>query len=496
MKKLFLLCLLTGCISIMCQNNNNIIKEISENDPTISIRLLFQTGSQDDPKGKEGLATITAQMLTDASTKQNSYDMILQKLYPMSANYEAQVDKEVTVIAGRTHKDNWTEFYKLFKQAVLEPAFEQSDFDRIKKEHLNYLENTLRYSNDEELGKQALNQFIFQGTSYDHPEQGLIERVKNLTLKDVESFYKQHYNFANLKIGLGGSFSSQMESEIYKDMKNLPEGTLNKTTIGQVQAIDGLEFLLIDKDVESTAISLGFPITLLRSDADFAAMWLANSWLGEHRNSSSHLYQVIRETRGMNYGDYSYIEAFPNGHARQFPPTNVGRHEQIFQIWIRPVQNHARLFALRAALRELDKLVKEGMSEADFELTKNFLSKYYLHFAPTTMQRLGFKLDDYFYGLDYNFLENFASMINSLTLEQVNTAIKKYLQAQNIKIVMVTQDAQSLKNDLLNNISHPMTYTTPKPESVLEEDKKIAAYPLPATADKIKIVNVSDMFVN
>ena len=101
MKKLFLLCLLTGCISIMCQNNNNIIKEISENDPTISIRLLFQTGSQDDPKGKEGLATITAQMLTDASTKQNSYDMILQKLYPMSANYEAQVDKEVTVIAGR-----------------------------------------------------------------------------------------------------------------------------------------------------------------------------------------------------------------------------------------------------------------------------------------------------------------------------------------------------------------------------------------------------------
>ncbi len=111
-----------------------------------------------------------------------------------------------------------------------------------------------------------------------------------------------------------------MESEIYKDMKNLPEGTLNKTTIGQVQAIDGLEFLLIDKDVESTAISLGFPITLLRSDADFAAMWLANSWLGEHRNSSSHLYQVIRETRRYELWRLFLYRGFSQRTCTSIPP--------------------------------------------------------------------------------------------------------------------------------------------------------------------------------
>ena len=63
-------------------------------------------------------------------------------------------------------------------------------------------------------------------------------------------------------------------------------------------------------------------------------------------------YQIMREERGLNCRDYAYIEHFPLGYARQFPP-NVARHQQIFQVWIRPVPNETRVFAFRAALREL-----------------------------------------------------------------------------------------------------------------------------------------------
>ena len=72
---------------------------------------------------------------------------------------------------------------------------------------------------------------------------------------------------------------------------------------------------IVEKDAPATAISIGFPIDVLRGSKDWYALAVANSWLGEHRNSSSHLYQVIREARGLNYGDYSYIEHFPNGGA-------------------------------------------------------------------------------------------------------------------------------------------------------------------------------------
>ena len=69
---------------------------------------------------------------------------------------------------------------------------------------------------------------------------------------------------------------------------------------------------------------MGFPIDVLRGAQEWYALAIANSWLGEHRNSSSHLYQVIREARGLNYGDYSYIEHFPAAGGCMMPPQNVG----------------------------------------------------------------------------------------------------------------------------------------------------------------------------
>ncbi|RMH75524.1 MAG: insulinase family protein, partial [Calditrichaeota bacterium] len=175
-------------------------------DPTISFRLLFKVGSQNDPQGKEGLAVLTASLLTQGATQKHSYEEILELLYPMAASIEAQVDKEMTVIYGRIHKDNLEAFYQLLKEVVLEPAFDEDDFRRVKSDQLNYIQKSLRYAQDEELGKEVLYEFIFQGTPYRHNEEGTVKGVEAITLEDVKQFYRQHYTRANLLIGLGGGF--------------------------------------------------------------------------------------------------------------------------------------------------------------------------------------------------------------------------------------------------------------------------------------------------
>jgi len=83
--------ILFGCRSSL---KDNIVQLKVPSDPTISFAIWFKVGSQNDPTGKEGLANLTAAMLTEASTQQNSYDQILEKLYPMAASYGASVDKE------------------------------------------------------------------------------------------------------------------------------------------------------------------------------------------------------------------------------------------------------------------------------------------------------------------------------------------------------------------------------------------------------------------
>ncbi len=488
-----MLCCMTfaGCRSKI--NQQAVLLKVPS-DPTISFAIWFKVGSQNDPMGKEGLARLTASMLTEASTLQNSYDQILEQLYPMAASYSASVDKEMTVINGRIHRDNLDRYFELFTQAILSPAFKQEDFDRIKSNTINYLEKTLRYANDEALGKEVLYQAIFEGTPYGHPEAGLIESVQSITLDNVKNFYRTYFTRDNLVIGVGGGFDPQLVRRLSQSLNQLPAGTPGPVEKPSPLSIQGRQVILVEKDTRSSAISIGFPIDVLRGADDFYALWLANSWFGEHRNSSSHLYQVIREARGMNYGDYSYIECFPNGWARQFPAPNVGRRQQIFEIWIRPVQTDAAHFAVRAAIRELQKLVDHGMSEQDFELTKKFLKKYYLHYAPTTSLRLGYKLDDAFYGID-DHLKKLPQMLDRLTLADVNAAIKRHLQYQNLKIVIVTNDATALRRALIDDAPSPMRYTTPKPPEVLAEDQEIERYPLNIQPENVTIIKVADLFM-
>ena len=250
--------------------------------------------------------------------------------------------------------------------------------------------------------------------------------------------------------------------------------------------------MIVEKDAPATAISLGFPIDLLRGQKDFYPLALATSWLGEHRNSSSHLYQVIREERGLNYGDYAYIEHFPNGGMRSSPPQNAARRQQLFEIWIRPVPNETRLFALRAALREFDHLVERGMTQSQFDLTRSFLSKYVLHLAPTTMERLGYALDDQFYGIEGSYLENYRTALKTMTLADVNNAIKKHWANHAMTIAVVTRDATSLREMMQAEAASPITYKTAKSETILAEDKEIMVYPI--RAKNIQVVPVDSLF--
>lgn len=488
---LLLAFLLFGCSNM---KDENLVLYPVKDDPTISFKIWFKVGSQNDPKGKEGLAALTAGLLSEGATKNNSYDQILEKLFPLAAGYSCNSSVEMTIFNGRVHKDNLDEYYPIFIDALLNPAFKEEDFNRIKQRTLNYLNTTLKYSSDEELGKAVLYNDIFDGTPYGHLTIGTISSIKSITIGDVKEFYNKYYSKNNFVIGLGGGYDEALIDRLQNDLAKLNDVQVDEIGKPQPEKIDGLNFTLIEKEAPATAISMGFPIDLVRGSKEWYALAVANSWFGEHRNSSSHLYQIIREERGLNYGDYSYIENFPNGGSYQMPPTNVPRRQQIFEIWIRPVPNETRHFVLRTALRKLQMLVDNGMTKEDFELTRNFLKKYVLNFAKTTSSRLGYAIDDKFYGIDGSHLELFRKMMDEITLEDVNNAIKNHLQYDNMKIAIITKDAESIKNNLVANITSPIEYSTPKPESVLEEDKNIIDYKLNIDQNKINIIQVEELF--
>jgi zinc protease len=464
-------------------------------DPTVSFALSFRVGSMDDPPGQEGIAALTANLLTQGATARNSYEQILEKLYPMAAGYEASVDKELTTIRGRVHRDRQDEFLGLLLDAVLQPAFRDEDFERLRGDAVNFIRGTLRFSSDEELGKAALTAAAYRGTSYAHPVAGRVATLTALTVDDVRNFYRRHFAQARLTAGLGGSFTAPLLTRLEQSLATLPPGERDRVPPVVAPAAAGRRVVLVEKPGADASISLGFPLRVCRGERDFYALALANSWLGEHRHSASHLYHVIRATRGLNYGDYSYIEAFPDGGRRQMPPVNVPRRSRLFEIWIRTLPNDQAVFALRSALRELERLIEKGLKREDFELTRRFLGNYTLHYAPTTAARLGYAIDDAFYGIEGDgHLARFRERLEELELDEANSAIRRHWQTASFSLAIVTGAADAVATALASGAPTPITYPNPMPQAVQDEDREIAAWPIDIDGAAIERWPVTSLF--
>ena len=469
------------------------VAQLPDKSPLVTFRIVITAGSAADPADKPGLAYLTAMLLANGGSKDMTYQQIEDAMFPMAAWLSAQVDKEMTTFSGATHTDNLKEYYKLLRAMLLDPGWREDDFRRVKDDALNFLRVNLRGNNDEELAKEVLYQDIYQGTPYGHYSVGTVSSLEKITLDDVKAFYHSQYSQTNLILGIAGGFSPSFLEAIKKDFRALPEGAGFRPREKYAPAIQATRAVIVDKDTRSVAISIGFPILITRASADFPALLVATSYLGQHRMSGGVLYDEIREKRGLNYGDYAYLEYFPRGMFQFEPDPNLARLHQIFQIWIRPVEPPNARFALRLALYELDKLIKNGVPQDAFERTRSFLSKQVNFLTRTKDAELGYDIDSIFYSIPH-YGQYLKTALAKLTRDDVNRAAKRWLHTDHLAIVAVAKNGEELKKELAGDGPSPITYNSPKPEAILAEDKIVEKWPLRLSADNIKVVPVDQVF--
>lgn len=482
------------------------------NSNKVVIKLMFRNGSISDEPGKEGINQAVSELVVQGGTRELSYSDIQDRIYPMAARYGVSSDKEVTVFSFEVHQDHLDEVYPILKGLILSPRFAEEDFSRVMVNQQNYVDQVIRASSDEDYSKVALEDILFRGSNYQHMKQGTSEGVGNITLADVREHYQRLFTKNNLTIGIAGNYSDGFLQQLIQDMAELPDTMPVLPEPGAARMPNGIEVEIVAKEgAFGSVIFTGFPLDLTRADDDFAALMVANSYLGEHRKSYSRLYEKIREQRSMNYGDYSYIEWYENGGRNMLPPSGVPRSSNYFSMWVRPVQIAAQLheqypeladieighahFALRMIVKELAALVENGLSAKDFAATRDFLLSYTKLYAQTPSSRLGYLMDSKFYGRD-DYLLELDQLLKALTLEDVNEAIRKYWQTENMFVTIITDvsEAQPLADSLLKNLSSPMSYSNVVreglSEALREEDALVADYQLNITS--VKVVDSKD----
>lgn len=480
----------------------------------VVIKVRFANGSIADPKGKEGLTYAAAQLVTQGGTKEMTFSEIQDKIYPWAAGYNVVVDKEATTFTFAVHVDFLDQFYPIVKGLLLTPSFADADFQRTKKNQQNYVDQVIRASSDEEYSKRALEDLLFRGTNYQHKVQGTSASVQSITLYDVQQHFANTFTKNNVSIGIAGNYSPAFLKQLKADIAMLSDKKFVSPKPGKANTPDGVQVEIIAKDnAFGSAIFTGTPLAITRSSKEFAALMVANSYLGEHRKSYGKLYQKIRETRSMNYGDYSYIEWYNNGGGYMLPPSGVPRSSNYFALWIRPVQiakqlktqykelsdikiGHAH-FALRMAIREVDNIIKNGLSKEDFEATRTFLRSYTKLYVQTPNEQLGYLMDSRFYGRK-DFISEIDKELAKLTVKDVNAAVKKYWRTNNMFVTIVTDrsEAEELAKSLKENTPSPMAYSdavkSGLPKEVLAEDDVVAVYKL--NVKNVTIVDSKETF--
>ncbi len=464
-------------------------------DPLVTVRVVFESGSADDPPGQEGLTRLTARLMAEGGTEPLDTAAFARSLFPLAARVDFYVDRDMTTFTGQVHRDHAAAFYALLRDVLLRPRLGADDFTRLRTQTRSSLTMGLRGSNDEELGKEALQALLYRGHPYAHPALGTEAGLDGLTIEAVRAHRARVFSRARVLGGIAGAFPPALEESLRADLAALPPGDDTRAPLPSPVRPEGMRVLLIDKPAASaTAVSFGRPLSITRNDPDHAALQLVTSYLGLHRQSVGVLYQTIREARGLNYGDYAYAEHYVQESSGRFPRPNLQRRQQYASVWLRPVPNRAAHFALRAAVRALDRVATAGVPPDDVTRVRGFLGGYVGLYTQTASTRLGYSLDDLWAGASGTWADRQRAAWASVDTPLTQRLAAEHLGVRDQWVVIVTPNAQALAEALVADAPSPITYDSPKPAEVLAEDQEIAAFPLRVRREDVRVVPVAEVF--
>ncbi len=472
--------------------------ELRSSSPVLDVRVVFAAGSADDPAGKEGLTRLTAHLMAEGAAGELSYAAREAALFPMAASIDVQVDREQTTFVGRVHRDHVARYLDLLLDVLARPQLTASDLERVRAQQQSALLLGLRGSNDEALGKEVLAAMLYEGHPYGHPELGTERGLAAITRADVVAQRARVFCGGRLTLGLAGAPPIQISlagGGLVGQLATLGQSTCEgRAVLPEVVRREPRIWIVEKHEAASTAVSMGVPIDVTRADDDYPALLLGSVYFGQHRQFAGRLMQKMRGDRGLNYGDYAYAEHFVQDGWSRFPRANTARRAQSFSIWLRPVPHDKAHFAIRMAVRELRDFVARGMTAEEFGRIRAFATQYFGLYLQTDSRRLGFAIDDRFYGLEDSWLARLRRSWATLTAADVNRAVARHVDPRRLEIAVVTNDGAALRDALASERPSPIAYQAPPSEAVLAEDRSIIPYRVGIAAARITVVPVAQTF--
>lgn len=317
----------------------------------------------------------------------------------ISANIGSSTTYDYGQVSLRCVKQFWDTSWDLFADAIINPAFTEAEYALLKEQLINNVKQSAS-DPDSQLNNIAMANF-FKGKNYAKIPSGTEESLQNISLDEIKAYYSSLIGKKRISFVVVGDIDKKDISEKIKStFTSLKEGTL-PTIENDIKTTSG-KTLIEDRDIATNYI-MGQMDAPKMDSKEGVAMRIAMSIL------SDRLFVEIRTKRGLSYAPYSFYD---NSIVEN--PYNA-----IYVTTINPKES------MKVMVDEIDKLRTVGYTAKELtDVKQGFLTSHYMGLETMASQSRNLGLADL--KGNWEMAEEFANIVNDISLEDINGAIKKY----------------------------------------------------------------------
>ncbi len=397
--------------------------------PLVAFRMVFKSGSAFDPPGKAGLADLTAGLLRKG-TKTRSATQIAEEIDFVGGSLGAGSGRDATYATCQVLKKHFDVGLNLLSDIILNPTFKEDEIERLREQTLAGIKQ--QKDDPDAVADEKFREFLFGDHPYGRPSEGTETSVAALTRDDIVNFHKNYYVPNNAILAVVGDVTSgEVIDKVKAKFSGWGGASVALPTFAEPPEIKGYQILLVDKpDLTQTYVRVGH-LGVDRSNPDYFAMKVMNYILGGG-GFSSRMMDEIRSKRGLTYGIHCSFD---------FNKLKGAYTVETF------TQNDSTTSAIKAIIEQIERIRSGGVTDKELEDTKSFYTGYFPLQLETPDQIATQILNVELYDLGEDYLKDYRQNINAVTKEDILMAARKYLNPDNMKLVVVGK-ADEVKSSL------------------------------------------------
>jgi len=399
--------------------------------PTVVMNMMFDAGYSTDQMTSPGTASLAMNLL-DEGTKNLNALQISEQLDMLGAGIGSYSDLDMSYISLNTLKGSLEESLDLYADVIINPAFPQAEFDRLKKEQLNNIKR--EKSIPIQMAIRSFPKFLY---GEDHPYSqpltgsGYENTVEKLQKSDLEKFHSDFIRPNNATLVVVGDITmDELETKLEQRFKSWKKGNTPKKEFKTVEVNKGNKLYLMDRAESSQSVIISGYLTYPYGDvSEVGTEAMVNVFGGDF---TSRINMNLREDKHWSYGSRAIM---------------LQAKEQRPFIIYAPVQTDKTSESIEEIVKEFNSFVSDKpMTQAEFEKNMNntvlqLPGQWETNSAISNSMQSMVKYD-----LPDDYYEKYEGEVRNLKLNDIQNLSKKIVKSEQLNWFVVGDRQKVLPN--------------------------------------------------